>query len=569
MNTSRRSMFRPLVLVSAALFAAAIFTGFAGGAGGTPPGQSPPSATAPPTLTGSAIEGQTLSASPGSWSGVSISYTYQWNRCDSGGGACAALPGATGSQLQLASGQIGSTIRVTVIATNRRGTASATSGTSAVVAARAAAPAPVPAPAPEPVPEPVPPPPTSSPPVNSTVPQVMGTPAVGVAVSSTTGSWSGSPTAYAYQWKRCDSGGTACLSIAGATTASHTPVTADAGFTLRVAVAATNADGTAVAQSAQSSVISGATGTPAPTVRRYGVASGWRLPWLPAADQTRYLDSEKAMGVQIVRFDVNWPSIQAGGPTSYNWVPFDAVVQGLKSRGMDALGVIAYTPAWARPAGTSDKHAPTNVSDYANFCEATARHFAPLGVHNWEVWNEPNISGFFQPRPDVAKYTAMLKACYSRIKAVDPGATVITGGNSPAGSYNAPCATACTNINPVNFLEGIYANGGAGYFDALAHHPYSFPAKPSTVANWSAWYQMAGTSPSLRSLMIAHGDGAKKIWATEWGAPDKRPRRLRLRLRSRAGQPSHRGIRLVPLLLMGGPALRPRFPGRRNVNDDA
>ncbi len=351
----------------------------------------------------------------------------------------------------------------------------------------------------------------------------MGTPAVGVAVSSTTGSWSGSPTSYAYQWKRCDSGGAACLSIAGATTASHTPVTADAGFTLRVAVAATNADGTSVAQSAQSSVISGATGTPAPTVRRYGVASGWRLPWLPAADQTRYLDSERAMGVQIVRFDVNWPSIQAGGPTSYNWAPFDAVVQGLKSRGMDALGVIAYTPAWARPAGTSDKHAPTNVSDYANFCEATARHFAPLGVHNWEVWNEPNISGFFQPRPDVAKYTAMLKACYSRIKAVDPSATVITGGNSPAGSYNAPCATACTNINPVNFLEGIYANGGAGYFDALAHHPYSFPAKPSTVANWSAWYQMAGTSPSLRSLMIAHGDGAKKIWATEWGAPTNGP----------------------------------------------
>ena len=255
----------------------------------------------------------------------------------------------------------------------------------------------------------------------------------------------------------------------------------------------------------------------------FGVASGWKLPWLPAAAQARYLDSERAMGVQIVRFDVNWPSIQAGGPTSYNWAPFDAVVQGLKSRGMDALGVIAYTPAWARPAGTSDKHAPTNVSDYANFCEATARHFAPLGVHNWEVWNEPNISGFFQPRPDVAKYTAMLKACYSRIKTVDPSATVITGGNSPAGSYNAPCATACTNINPVNFLKGIYANGGAGYFDAVGHHPFSFPYKPSTVANWSAWYQMAGTTPSLRSLMIAHGDGAKKIWATEWGAPTNGP----------------------------------------------
>jgi polysaccharide biosynthesis protein PslG len=230
------------------------------------------------------------------------------------------------------------------------------------------------------------------------------------------------------------------------------------------------------------------------------------------------------MGAQIVRFDVNWVSIQAGGPTSYNWAPFDAVVQGLNARGMKALGVIAYTPAWARPAGTTDKHPPTNVADYANFCEATARRYAPLGVHNWEIWNEPNITTFFQPKPDVAKYTAMLKACYPRIKAVDPSATVISAGNSPAGRYNAPCGTtACPNINPINFLEGIYANGGGGYFDAVGHHPYSFPNPPSVIADWNPWYQMFGTNPSLRSVMAAHGDSAKKIWATEWGAPTNGP----------------------------------------------
>jgi hypothetical protein len=34
---------------------------------------------------------------------------------------------------------------------------------------------------------------------------------------------------------------------------------------------------------------------------------------------------------------------------------------------------------------------------------------------------------------------------------------------------------------------------------------------------------MYGTKRSIRSLMIAHGDGAKKIWATEFGAPTNGP----------------------------------------------
>jgi len=229
------------------------------------------------------------------------------------------------------------------------------------------------------------------------------------------------------------------------------------------------------------------------------------------------------MGTQILRFDVNWTSIQDGGPASYNWAPFDAIVQGLNGRGIKALGNIAYTPAWARPGGTNDKHPPTNVADYGNFCGATARHYAPMGVHAWEVWNEPNNAPFFQPRPDIAKYTAMLKACYTAIKAVDPSATVVTAGMSPAGKYNNPCSTPCANINPINFLEGIYANGGGGYFDAVGHHPYSFPYAPSTVGDWSAWQQMAGTNPSLRSVMVANSDGEKKIWATEWGAPTNGP----------------------------------------------
>ncbi len=46
---------------------------------------------------------------------------------------------------------------------------------------------------------------------------------------------------------------------------------------------------------------------------------------------------------------------------------------------------------------------------------------------------------------------------------------------------------------------------------------------PGTYENWSGWSQMFETYPSLRSLMIAHGDGRKPIWITEFGAPSNGP----------------------------------------------
>src|SRR5207249_11513081 len=58
---------------------------------------TPPSATSLPTISGTAQQGQTLSASTGSWSGTTpLSYAYQWQRCNSSGGSCTPVAGAAG-----------------------------------------------------------------------------------------------------------------------------------------------------------------------------------------------------------------------------------------------------------------------------------------------------------------------------------------------------------------------------------------------------------------------------------------------------------------------------------------
>lgn len=91
------------------------------------------------SISGPARETQTLSAGTGIWEGApSLSYVYQWQHCNTSGGSCANISGATGTTYALTSGDAGTTLRVVVTTTNSWGSASSTSAATAVVEKAAA-----------------------------------------------------------------------------------------------------------------------------------------------------------------------------------------------------------------------------------------------------------------------------------------------------------------------------------------------------------------------------------------------------------------------------------------------
>jgi hypothetical protein len=93
------------------------------------------------------------------------------------------------------------------------------------------------------------------PPKNTSPPTITGTPQVGQKLTAGTGSWTGKPTRYAYQWQRCDSSGSNCNPISGATSSTYTPTSSDVGSTLKVKVTATNSGGSGSASSAPTAVV--------------------------------------------------------------------------------------------------------------------------------------------------------------------------------------------------------------------------------------------------------------------------------------------------------------------------
>jgi len=248
---------------------------------------------------------------------------------------------------------------------------------------------------------------------------------------------------------------------------------------------------------------------------RFGIADGGDIQTLSVGDRGRYLGGVKGSGAGWIRVGLYWSVIQRKGRGSYDWKPFDAVVAAARRRGLAVLGTILYTPGWARAPGTPATTPPTDLSDFGTFASRAARHFGPRGVHAFEIWNEPNIAAFWAPGPDPARYTDLLEQAYLAIKRSDRSATVVSAGLSPYAGYGVADSQ---HMSPLTFLEQMYANGAGRSMDAVGWHPYNFPAG-LRYHPWSAWSQMAETSPSARSIMRANGDAKKKIWATEWGAP--------------------------------------------------
>ena len=164
--------------------------------------------TVAPVVSGTTTEGQTLSVTNGTWNNTPSSYAYQWKR----GGV--AISGATSSTYVLVTADVGATISCDVTAANAGG--STPQGSNSVGPISAAS---VPVP------------------VNTAAPVISGTPTVGQTLSTTNGTWTNSPTGYAYQWKR---GG---VSISGATDSTYALVSRDIGANITCVITASNAGG--------------------------------------------------------------------------------------------------------------------------------------------------------------------------------------------------------------------------------------------------------------------------------------------------------------------------------------
>jgi hypothetical protein len=240
-----------------------------------------------------------------------------------------------------------------------------------------------------------------------------------------------------------------------------------------------------------------------------GIANAAQFVFYDDATMTRELDAMQNTGVGWIRFDFLWTAIEPDN-NQWSFKQYDKVVAAVRSRGFQILGELDFTPPWARPAGctSSDKCPPGNLAEWQEFVSTTVARYK-ANISYWEIWNEPNLLGFWATGPDPAAYTALLKASYPAVNHADPNAVVVSGGLAPAG------VRAADRYPPLDFLKGMYAAGAQGSFDAFGMHPYTYPFTPDEPAIYNNFSNLG----MYYDVMAANGDANKQVWSTEAGAP--------------------------------------------------
>lgn len=238
------------------------------------------------------------------------------------------------------------------------------------------------------------------------------------------------------------------------------------------------------------------------------------LGW-PDAELAHHLDIVAASGAGWIRIDVDWSDVEEERGR-HDWSTVDRVVQMASVRELRVLGLLTYTPVWARPANTTDKHPPVDPTDMAAFAASAAGRYGPGGsgdvagsIRHWEIWNEPNLEGFWESGADPTAYAALYTEVAGALRRADPGATIIAGGLGPADDGGG-------DLSPGSFTAAFVAAGAPEeLIDAIAIHPYTYPALPGEDQGWNTWHRMEAV---VETVEASFGRSVP-VWATEFGAP--------------------------------------------------
>lgn len=219
----------------------------------------------------------------------------------------------------------------------------------------------------------------------------------------------------------------------------------------------------------------------------------------PHAIEANVVSLIQETGVKWVRAEFKWSKIQDSPASEYDWRAYDAMVDSYNRAGIKVAGILTYIPP-AMPDDwlQIDEH-------FQRFASATVKHFAAKGVHYWEVFNEPNLTGYgwlqkgLDARDFLGAYTLLLARANQAVRANDPQGVVILGGLASDNHSGIPAEDA---------MSFIYGAGGRRCFDVFAFHPYGYQNKFSAAR------------ARMNAILAAGADMGKPIWFNEYGWTD-------------------------------------------------
>lgn len=323
-------------------------------------------------------------------------------------------------------------------------------------------------------------------PVNTSPPTIAGAAVQGNTLQGATGTWTNSPTSYAYQWQRCASGGANCSAISGATAHSYTLTAQDVGATVSLVVYATNAGGTTSAISAPTGVVVplAPANTAAPTIS--GVPTeGSQL----TATNGSWTNNPTSYAYQWQRCNgTACTAISGATVNAYTPGPADfgdtlrVAVTAANAGGTSAAATSGQTAAVTAPAGT----AATAYQLNAGHTGATPDAFWSGAIKRWSVNLGASISYPLIVGNRVFVTAGDNSSAGSRLYALDADTGTVVwgpvevGGGTPWSGLAYDAGRVFT-VNEYGTMEAFDATTGGQQWAVQLPNQYLFSSPPTAL----------------------------------------------------------------------------------------
>lgn len=204
-------------------------------------------------------------------------------------------------------------------------------------------------------------------------------------------------------------------------------------------------------------------------------------------DAEREMAAAGQIGIGVMRCGVGWEGLEPK-PGVWQWEKLDRLIDAARRNGMEIQMLLAFcaehaatpevTAAYQRALAAKQPDAWLIWNRSAPRDDAWRRYVAATVAHTtgrvrmFEVWNEPDLSGFYAGTTD--DYLRLQRSAYEEAKRVDPTVMVMTGGFAGVGSHPGHA------LNPK--LQERVLTEASDSFDVHAYHGHgTFPNFVQTV----------------------------------------------------------------------------------------